>query len=94
MVGDAEGVLKAVVAKKAKCPGINVLIAEIGLVLARTPFDLEAAHIWSEENTTADVLSRRAHGEPLPPELAHAERVKVAPFGERAWSFLGREVVV
>ena len=94
MIGDAEGVLKAVVAKRAKSPAINLIVAEINLCLSITSFDLQAAHIWSEENTVADILSRRAPDEALPAEATRAERVKVAPFRAGVWRFLGKHAVL
>ena len=58
IIGDAQGVLRAVVAKRAKHADLNLAIAEINLVLAPCNFALEAEHIWSEHNEIADQLSR------------------------------------
>ena len=77
LFGDAEGVLRAVLAKRARNAAINLVIAEIGLTLAPTNFDLQAAHLWSEENALADALSRRAEGVEIPAELANAVKDKV-----------------
>ena len=77
LFGDAEGVLRAVLAKKARNAAVNLVIAEIGLTLAPTNFDLQAAHLWSEENALADALSRGAEGIEVPAELADAVKDQV-----------------
>ena len=67
VLGDALGVLQAVLAKRARCPDINMQIAEMNLILAATPHELTAAHVWSEENALADALSRlQETGDELP----------------------------
>ena len=56
--GDAKGVLQDVVAQRARNPGINLIIAEMQLALARSAMDLTALHWWSEDNELCDMLSR------------------------------------
>ena len=69
-IGDAEGVLKAVLARRAEAPTINKLAMEIQLVLGPSMQDLYATHIWSEDNEIADQLSRRAEGAELSPSCS------------------------
>ena len=76
LIGDAEGVLKAVLARRARCPVINKIIMEIQLILGQSMADLFASHIWSEENEVADQLSRTAEGALLPPECETAREFR------------------
>ena len=84
--GDAEGVLKAVLQRRAKAPVVNLIVAEMQLVLGQTMFDMFAAHVWSEENVVADLLSRQAEGAPFPDQLLSAAKwnAKRGP-----WALLG-----
>lgn len=77
VIGDAEGVLRAVLARRAKAPTINKLVMEIQLVLGPSMQGLYATHIWSEDNEIADQLSRRAEGADLPASCASASAVAV-----------------
>ncbi len=67
--GDAEGILRGVMANKAWEPVVNEIVAELRLALAPMGLELEANHWWSEENTLADELSRRGSGEQPQSEL-------------------------
>ena len=64
--GDAQGVLQAILKRRAKSPIINLLVAEIQLCLAASMFDIFGAHVWSEDNGWADDLSRLEEGATLP----------------------------
>jgi hypothetical protein len=64
--GDAEGIMKSMVTFGAKSPRINALAREAALVAAPLGLELAAIHIWSEENSWADALSRVAEGVALP----------------------------
>ena len=86
--GDAQGVLQAVVTRKAKSPHLNLVILEIQLELGATMYDLTAAHFWSEENEIADALSRLPEGVAIPAALAKAERTPSTR--RRKWRFLGQ----
>ena len=77
VIGDAEGVLRAVLARRAKAPTINKLVMEIQLALGPSMQDLHATHIWSEDNGVADQLTRRAEGADLPASCASASEVAV-----------------
>ena len=68
--GDAQGVLQGAIKGRGKMPKLNVIIAEIQLLLAATRFDLTAIHIWSERNGICDALSRLAEGAKFPSECA------------------------
>ena len=89
--GDAQGVLQSVLARRAKCPQINKIIAETQLILGATMYDLYAAHVWSEHNDVADSLSRLNEGATVPDECAEAICDVVAP---PVWAFLGSSTVI
>ena len=82
--GDALGVLQVVMARRAKSPVINKIIAEIQLLLGGTMFDLYLADVWSEKNEVADKLSRVPQGEEVP-ECCTGEP---SPAIRRQWKFL------
>ena len=73
-VGDAKGVLQGILAGKARSPRINLLIAEISLLLSETDHILAAEHLWSEHNHVCDKLSRLKGGDDIPHECTHAHR--------------------
>ena len=83
--GDALGVLQAVLARRAKCPQINRIIAETQLALGSTMYDLFASHIWSEHNDIADDLSRLNEGASVPDKCAEAVCDEVH---RPTWTFL------
>ena len=85
--GDAQGVLQDVVKGRAKSAAINLLIAEIQLVLAPMAYDLTAIHWWSEHNHVCDALSRPDHQVPtILRQVARVDGVR------RRWHFLRAEV--
>ena len=57
VLGDAEGVLTAVLAKRAKAPRVNLVVSEINLILAASQHELTAEHIFSEHNAIADAAA-------------------------------------
>ena len=67
--GDAKGVLQGVLANRARNPRINLIVAEISLVLSGSSHKLTAEHIWSERNTICDELSRAGEGGSIPASL-------------------------
>ena len=74
IVGDAKGILQDVIARRARNPQINLLVAEIQLELADSPHDITAVHIWSQQNRICDELSRMCEGRQEPPEVSAAYR--------------------
>ena len=58
IVGDAQGVLAALLKRSAKSPLLNLVVREVTLLLARNFRSLETIHVWSEHNEWADALSR------------------------------------
>jgi len=72
--GDAKGVMQAVVHRKARHARINLLIAEMCLLLGQGMHDLVASHWWSEKNVMADDLSRITEGIQLPKVFEGLER--------------------
>ena len=80
--GDAEGVLAALVKLSAKSPLLNRIVKEASLHLAVNFRSLEALHVWSEDNTWADSISRvndpNIFAE-YPPELCALPRVIDSP---------------
>ena len=89
--GDAQGVLQGAIKGRGKMAKLNVIIAEMQLLLAATRFDLTAVHIWSERNEACDSLSRLAQGATFPkecarwPESSRARRIQ--------WRILWEEFV-
>ena len=87
--GDAQGMLKAVITRRARNPALNLAIAEINLVLAPCNFELQAEHIWSEHNDVADALSRISEGAALPERCHNATRDMIR---NRRYAFLGKAI--
>ena len=58
IVGDAQGVLAALLKRSAKSPLLNLVVREVTLLLAWNFRSLETIHVWSEHNEWADALSR------------------------------------
>ena len=85
--GDAQGVLQAVLQRRARAPTINFIIAEIQLLLGPSMMDLFAAHFWSEENWCADALSRISEGAQIPESLKDFKRWSPR---RRCWKFVGK----
>ena len=85
--GDAQGVLQAVLARRARCPSVNLIVAEIQLVLGASMFDMFAAQVWSEDNDVADALSRLAEGAVMPLACRTAQ---AWPAARNVWRFIGR----
>ena len=86
--GDAEGILRGVMANKAWEPVVNEIVAELRLARAPMGLELEANHWWSEENTLADELSRRGSGEQPQSELLKKAKRATMPIVH--WVLLGR----
>ena len=84
--GDAQGVLQAVLSRRARCPTINLIIAEMQLVLGASMLDMFASHVWSEENEVADALSRLAEGAAMPEDCATAKKWEAVRL---CWRFVG-----
>jgi hypothetical protein len=59
LVGDAEGVISSLCRFSSRDPVINCMAKEIGLWLAPWGYSLEGVHVWGEQNTWADALSRQ-----------------------------------
>ena len=85
VIGDAKGVLQAVFKRRAKSPAVNRVIMEIQLALGTSMHDIRGEHIWSEDNSCADQLSRIAEGATIPASCLHASfrRPTAGP-----WTFL------
>ena len=86
--GDAQGVLQGVIRGQAKSASINLLIAEIQLVLAPVNYDLTAIHWSSDHNVVCDDLSR-----PERPMPAVLQCVKEDRVYRRHWHFLRSEAI-
>ena len=89
--GDAQGILQAVLKRRARSPIINLLVAEIQLCLAASMFDIFGAHVWSEDNGWADDLSRLEEGATLPIIFENTNRTNIYKKGK--WKFLTPEGV-
>ena len=80
--GDAEGVLMAFVKRSAISPLLNRVVKEVTLHLAVNFRSLETLHVWSEDNTWADAISRLSDpNQPAdyPPILSSLPRVVESP---------------
>jgi hypothetical protein len=88
--GDAQGILQAVLKRRARSPVINLLIAELQLCLGRTMFDMYASHVWSEDNELADDLSRLGEGAVLPASFADIDQTIII---RHSWKFLSQSSV-
>ena len=86
VVGDALGMLQGAAKFKAKDPVINLMMMEAALVFAPYGRTLEAMHVWSEENTWADELSRYDEVQRIPEQLSG---VKESPLYTHAFKILG-----
>ena len=82
IVGDAEGVLKALLKRSAQSPLLNEVVREITLYLAADFKSLETIHVWSEYNEWADSLSRiKDPNKPaeIPDALRHLPHLEDGP---------------
>jgi len=86
-VGDALGMLHGAAKFKSKDPGINLLFMELALIFAPSGASIETLHIWSEENSLADALSRLDEGAALPLMLTKVPRTRARDEG---WHIVGR----
>ena len=86
IVGDAEGVISSLTKLKSKDWIINSMAKEVALLLAPLGLSLIGLHIWGEENTWADALSRSA----VPAQLQQVPREEPAARSSADWNLLGR----
>ena len=56
--GDALGALQDVLRMRARDKVVNDVTGELALIVAPFGGDIRTAHLWSEQNTVCDVLSR------------------------------------
>ena len=85
IVGDAEGVISSLTKLKSRDWIINSMAKEIALLLAPLGLSLAGLHIWGEENTWADSLSRSS----VPQQLQLIPQEEVAARDALAWKLLG-----
>jgi hypothetical protein len=90
IVGDAEGVLGALTRMRSDDGVINAMAMEIALWLAPKGLALEGLHIWGEQNSAADQLSRLSQGAAVPVSLRGVTRDRMVPRASGAWTFLGK----
>ena len=90
VVGDAEGVLGALTRLRSDDEVINGIAMELALWLAPRGLAVEGLHIWGEENTAADQLSRLSQGEAIPGHLIRVSRSCMVPRSVDTWAFLGK----
>ena len=82
MVTDALGVLCGAATLRNRDRAINTLLMDLALLLAPSGRCVEGLHIWSEENTEADALSRLCQGAVVPQRLSAIPRTA---WPEAAW---------
>ena len=76
VVGDALGVLRNARKFRAQDKVLNEVMAAIALILAPMGQDIRAVHLWTQRNTTCDMPSRIAEGQPLPAVLSQTPRTQ------------------
>ena len=64
--GDAQGVLDGFTVFRCKDPKLNKMAMELALMFGPIGRSLESVHLWSEQNTLCDALSRIAQGVRVP----------------------------
>ena len=73
VIGDALGVLHDAQKFRAADPILNNVMAEIALLLAPMGRDVQAIHLWTQRNTTCDMLSRLTEQPTIPECLAQVQ---------------------
>ena len=86
LIGDAEGVISSLCRFSSKDPVINDMAKEIGLWLAPWGYSLEGVHIWGEQNTWADALSRQT----VPVQLHQIRCTTPHIRSASSWKMMGR----
>ena len=76
VMGDALGVLHDARRFKAHDKVLNETMAEVALLLAPMRQDIRAIHLWTQRNSTCNLLSRLANGQTVPPELSQTPRTR------------------
>ena len=84
LIGDAEGVISSFCKLSSRDPIINNMAKELGLLLAPWGYSLEGVHVWGEQNTWADALSRQV----MPPQLYQTRCVAPSCRGTSEWEFM------
>ena len=75
IMGDALGVLHDARRFKAKDKVLNIM-AELAPIIAPMGQELRTAHLWTQRNSTCDLLSRLAEGKGVPDKLTTTMRTK------------------
>ena len=76
VMGDALGVLHDARKFKAQDRVLNEIMAELALIVAPMGQDIRAAHLWTQRNTTCDLLSRLKEGKQIPEALSQTTRTQ------------------
>ena len=76
IMGDALGVLHDARRFRAKDKVLNLIMAELALIIAPMGQELRTAHLWTQRNSTCDLLSRLAEGKGVPEKLTTTMRTK------------------
>ena len=74
VMGDALGVLHDARKFRAKDRVLNEVMAEMALLVAPMGQDLRAVHLWTQCNSTCDVLSRLTADQSIPEQLGTTQR--------------------
>ena len=86
---DAQGILQGIIKGAAKSADIDLIFAEVQLVLAPLALDLTGIHWWSEHNKVCDHLSRPEDNIDIPESRRDVEQVVPC---RRTWHFLQRDI--
>ena len=86
IVGDAQGVISNLIAMRSRATAINDIIKEVALHLAPLGLDLMGLHLWAEQNTQADELSRLTTKSEVPAWIhASTSRATAAMISPQRW---------
>ena len=73
ILGDALGIMEGASKFRSKDAKINAIFAELALLVAPTGATLAQLHLWSEQNSFADALSRLSRSPILPEVLTSTQ---------------------
>ena len=92
IIGDAQGVISNLIAMRSRAAVINDVIKEVALHLTPLGLDLLGLHLWAEQNTQADELSRLTGKSEVPAWIhASTSRASVAMIAPQRWRETGTE---
>ena len=73
---EALGILHDTRNFRAKDKILNEVMAELALFIAPMGQELRTVHLWTQRNSTCDILSRLSEGHQIPVELSNAMKME------------------